>query len=593
MDVEWDLWFDGSGGRLVDLPTYPFQRQRFWLVGSGSAGDVTAAGLLAGGHRLLGAALELAGADEWVFSARLSTSGLDWLADHKVSDRVVVPATLLCELALAGGRRLGCDALEELTFVTPLVLDGERPVALQARIGAAGADGARPVEIYARAGQDPDQDGGWVCHATGALSPGLGEAKAAAAPLTRWPPEGAEPVDVDSLYDQLADLGLAYGPAFQGLASAWQRGDELFGEVELDHGEASDGGDYLVHPALLDAALHGFYRLQDDDGEAETRPAMPFALRGLRVFAPGQRRLRVWLTSPARGRLSLTAYDEDGSPAVALDQLDFRALAEAPARRDPLYAISWEPIEATAAAAPPLHHDLGPLFNADDVIEQALGLDPDPELIELSAPRPDGEDPAESAREAARAMLELLNRARLARPELGEVRLVIATGGRSRRPGARPPDPVQAAVWGLVRRRPERAPRSLSSLVDHEARASTPIRTPSPGRPRSTPKRARSRSETEWSFSHAWSRKPPPRCRLPCPRLPEGTVLLTGAHRRSRRVWVARQLAPRCAARDASPEPRGPRALRRPTSWSPNWREAGCDADVAACDVADREALAE
>ncbi|WP_324617633.1 polyketide synthase dehydratase domain-containing protein, partial [Streptomyces sp. NRRL F-5053] len=72
-----------------------------------------------------------------------------------------------------------------------------------------------------------------------------------------WPPRGAEPVDVSDCYERLAEAGFGYGPVFQGLRSAWRRGEDVFAEVALPEGV--EGERFGLHPALFDAALHASF----------------------------------------------------------------------------------------------------------------------------------------------------------------------------------------------------------------------------------------------------------------------------------------------------------------------------------------------
>ncbi|WP_155770125.1 type I polyketide synthase, partial [Mycobacterium asiaticum] len=209
--VDWHV--PVAGGRLVDLPTYAFDKRRFWLSGEGAGADASGLGLAVSEHALLRAVVELPASGGVVLTGRLSASAQGWLADHAVSGMVVFPGTGFVELAIRAGDEVGCTVVDELTLRSPLMLPASGSVAVQVVVGAAVQESdQRSVSIYSHA--DVDGASAWVLHAEGTLSSGTVEP---VADLAVWPPAGAVAVDLTGGYERLAEHGYGYGPAFRGL----------------------------------------------------------------------------------------------------------------------------------------------------------------------------------------------------------------------------------------------------------------------------------------------------------------------------------------------------------------------------------------
>ncbi|MGN9767721.1 type I polyketide synthase [Micromonospora sp. SD12] len=461
--VGWADLLGRAGGRHLDLPTYAFQHQRYWLEPAGRWTDVSGAGLGAAGHPLLGAAVSVAGEDMVVLTGRLSTSTHAWLADHSVSGAVIVPGAALVELAVRAGDEVGASRVRELTVAAPLVLPSAGAVRVQVRVGAADEAGGRSVTVHSQPEEAVDPE--WVRHAEGVLEP----ASADEPGVGEWPPAGASEVDVAGWYPALAERGLSYGPVFRGLRRVWTAGgDEVYAEVALPDEVAGDAAGFGVHPALLDAALHPIGLLPGSEGSGG--PRVPFAFEGVQVHASGARVLRVRLTRVGSA-VRLVACDESGAAVVSVDSLALRELtgvssSPGEAARS-LFEVAWQAQEVSPAGdvsgwglvGSPVGVDL-PAYVDVEAAAGSSGVAPRLLLVPAGgAQRPDhagapdaGHDNDPEAVRAATSHVLAVVQSWLAADALADSRLVVVTRGAvSVGADDRVADLAGAAVWGLLR----------------------------------------------------------------------------------------------------------------------------------------------
>ncbi|MFT3864030.1 MAG: type I polyketide synthase [Solirubrobacterales bacterium] len=474
VDVDWErLW---PGATRVALPTYPFQRERYWIEPGPEVGDPTSLGQLDLGHGLLGAAVEIAG-EGTVMTGRLSLRESSWLGDHAVLETPVLPGTAFVEVACRAARFLGLG-LEELVLQAPLVLDAGRPRSLQVVVRRQddGHAGALTISSRPQGGEDEEAEG-WTCHATGSLGP---ESATAPEPLGSWPPEGAEPVALEDLYPRLERLGADYGPAFRGLTAAWRRDGKVFVEAELAEPQREEAGAFGIHPALLDSALHGALLAAETEHPG---PALPFAWRGVRVHATGAGSLRAAISPREGGELSVEAFDPAGSAVISIESLVVRPVDPAQLRAGggaerSLFELAhapWElpdrddPLSPTAVLGELELVGLHTARHADlDSLLAAIGADGEaPGLILVAAPAAaSAEGAADAAEQAALALLAQLQ-AFIAAGALTETRFAIVTENAVGALSGESPDLRLAAARGLIRSAATEYPGRFVSL-DHD-----------------------------------------------------------------------------------------------------------------------------
>ncbi|QBI56618.1 Mycocerosic acid synthase [Streptomonospora litoralis] len=341
-DIDWARRYFPAPGQVVDLPAYPWQRERHW---SGTREDWARASAGPVDHPLLG---ERAVAAEPSWTAAVEPVRAPWLVDHKLAGGVVFPAAGYLEMALGAGRRVldGPVEADGWEFTRPLVIPWEDPEAVRMQTLLTPQDGATRITSVERGGAEPR------LHARGRvrrLVQGVPAPLDVAAARSRCP----QHIDAGRLYAELAEKGLQYGPAFQVLREVYSGEGEVLAAYRLD----ASSEEYTVHPALLDGAFHSGAPLLVGHEEGAFLPAKAGALRVWRTPAPqGWIRVLDRTRSSSESCWDIVLTDERGD--VAVEALGLRCRRVASHTRRPLEThrtvLRAAPRAGLAAAPSPL-----------------------------------------------------------------------------------------------------------------------------------------------------------------------------------------------------------------------------------------------
>ncbi|WP_110665701.1 type I polyketide synthase [Salinicola halophilus] len=320
-------WFPVTG-RFVDLPHYPWQRERYWTPATGDAQGLMARHYE---HPLLGYRLAQQGL---AWESQLDVRRLPWLADHRVGGATVFPGAGFAELVLAAAsawKNAPLLDIEALEILSPLLLDATHGKKL--RLTLDDSDGSVGIKTREPASDDP-----WTLNARARISTqsrGLLLTRRATALPSR-------PADFtrETHLAMAAHVGLDYGPGFQAVSELWVEHDRAIGRIELPTAISQDQRECLLAPGILDSAFQLFIPLLADELKAAGGLAfVPVRLERLqlRAGAAAPATMEVRLTSRAPHSLcaDVALFDADGNAIAVVEGARFKAarLRHAPQHR--------------------------------------------------------------------------------------------------------------------------------------------------------------------------------------------------------------------------------------------------------------------
>ena len=244
------------------LPTYAFQRLRYWL----DASTARQPPIHHSGHPLLGERMEspALAAGTHLYRSVLEPGSLACISEHRVHGRTLMPTAAYIEMVTVAASQSFGDgqSLANIVIERPLVFAADRPTELQT-ILTESSDSVRRFQVSSR---EFGEGGDWTTHATGVVTvaTSLGQAR----DLEKLRGEIADGLDVDAIYSRFAVEGIEYGESFRVLTRLYGAPGRALGELALPTHRVGEHAAYQVHPLLLDGCLQtiagAFAQLTDD-----------------------------------------------------------------------------------------------------------------------------------------------------------------------------------------------------------------------------------------------------------------------------------------------------------------------------------------
>lgn len=351
----------------VSLPTYPFERQRYWWEGAKvpslePASTASVSPTTAAEHPLLGDRLLLAGTQEQRFQVQLSDRFPDYLADHCILGQTVLPGAVYLEMAISAGVRWhnsGSASVSQVAIEQPLRLSGLEAITLQLVLTPNGSGNAT-FQIFSLSSDGAQET--FTRHATAEIASASEVIASNSACLATFQADlQSHPVGIDDYYQTLRDRGLDYGTAFRGIRQLWQHQGQALSQIDNPRPNHA----YHLHPVLIDACLQTIGATVSSDSSAR-RTYLPIGLDQLHFHRPLQQSgwcgVRIQqadsngdrAATPTTLKADLFIWDETGAIAAEIEGMTLQSVSHSslqqlfgtpqarPGDQECLYDLVWQ-----------------------------------------------------------------------------------------------------------------------------------------------------------------------------------------------------------------------------------------------------------
>ncbi|MCP4157063.1 MAG: type I polyketide synthase [bacterium] len=276
-------------GSTVTLPTYPFQREHYWMKPLIHGGPVAAVETT-GRHSLVGQKITSPLVAHMVmYQSAISAEKPYFMQEHIIFDSAISPAAAHVSMLLSAVLDMEKNKVpfrfENIEFIAPLVAEGDREKNLQiAFIGENKSE--REFLISSKYFDNPDNIG-WDNHCTGSLT-GAGENPRPPLDIDALKEKYSKQEDTETLYKTLWDLGYHLGTGFQRIKEVWKSSNEGICRIELpDPGEIPGNESYDIYPGIIDSIFQSAIPVSDYCLEQMTGSRdifIPISISGLNYY---------------------------------------------------------------------------------------------------------------------------------------------------------------------------------------------------------------------------------------------------------------------------------------------------------------------
>jgi myxalamid-type polyketide synthase MxaC len=364
LEIDWVGFEGGAPRRRVPLPTYPWQRQRYWLPSASTPKGRTRASVAQPTSAVvaphLGRRLRSPSIKDVIYEASISARTPPHLVDHRIYDVVFVPGAYHLSMILSAvvdAYDAAELSVEDIYFPQALALEDDEVRVVQL-ILASDAQGTS-LRTFSRSTREDEADS-WKAHVEGRVRVG-------SSAVTARPPIRREEIlarcEVErskaQFYRSTLKNGYGFGPSFQWIKTLWSNGEEVLCEFEVPELPDSTEG-YQIYPGLVDSCLHTIvapFIGDDDEGPAKDSILIPFSVSKMEYH--GRPSGRLWCYTRVKRRQErdgetvigdVCLFEESGRVVLEMSAFHMRRIqledvlrSTSRRREDWLYEVAWLP----------------------------------------------------------------------------------------------------------------------------------------------------------------------------------------------------------------------------------------------------------